>query len=108
MNKEYIINLLEKGEFTDFLQNDREGNVLKLLDKEGIEILNNSKRKSNRIGYILTFSPYKYDLLNNIDFIDAILSSKISDYYSAFKPLDSTTCSLRDRILLNQILVLFR
>lgn len=92
MNKEYIINLLEKGEFTDFLQNDREGNVLKLLDKDGLEILNNSKRKSNRIGYILTFSPYKYDLLNNIDFIDAILSSKISDYYSAFKPLDSTTC----------------
>ena len=92
MNKEYIINLLEKGEFTDFLQNDREGNVLKLLDKEGIEILNNSKRKSNRIGYILTFSPYKYDLLNNIDFIDAILSSKISDYYSAFKSLDSKTC----------------
>lgn len=92
MDKEYIINSYDKGEFSRFLENDKEGNVLTLLDKEGLEILNKSSRKSNRIGYILTFSPYKNELLNNMDFVDVMLSSKISDYYSAFKLLNSEIC----------------
>ena len=47
MNKEEIINLYSKREFSDFIEYDFEGKIFELLDKEGIEILKNSKLKSD-------------------------------------------------------------
>lgn len=92
MNKEEIINLYSKREFSDFIEYDFEGKIFELLDKEGIEILKNSKLKSDRVAYILNFSPHKKELFKNLDFVDVILSSKISDFYSVFKSIDTEEC----------------
>lgn len=92
MNKEEIINLYSKREFSDFIEYDIEGKIFELLDKEGIEILKKSNLKSDRVAYILNFSPHKKELFKNLDFVDVILSSEISDFYSVFKLIDTEEC----------------
>lgn len=93
MNKEEIINLYSKSEFSNFIEYDFEGKIFELLDKEGIEILKNSKLKSDRVAYILNFSPHKKELFKNLDFVDVILSSEISDFYSVFKSIETEECN---------------
>ena len=88
MNKESIINLYDKRNFEDFLRLDTTGEILKLFDKEGIEILKKSPLKIDRIRYILSFSPYKNELLKNMDFIDLILTSDINRLHAIMNDLD--------------------
>ena len=91
MNKKQIIDEYSKNEFMDFLESDKTGEVLKLFDEEGIDILNNSRIKEERITYILSFSPYKNKLLQNIGFLDILLYSDTRSYYATLKELDSNT-----------------
>ena len=63
MNKEEVINNSNKNDFMTFLQQDTEGKVLQLLDDEGLDTLEASPRKEERIRYILEFSNYKNELL---------------------------------------------
>lgn len=91
MNKEEIINLYSKNQFSDFLEQDNNGKILELFDREGIEILKQSPLKTERIKYILTFSKYKNEVLQNKDFLDIILNSNIKDYYSVLKDLEIKT-----------------
>ena len=88
MNKESIINLYNKNNFEEFLKLDTTGEILNIFDKEGIEILKKSPLKIDRIRYILSFSPYKNELLKNMDFIDLILTSDINRLYAVMSDLD--------------------
>lgn len=49
---------------------DRNQDILKLFDSEGIEIFKRSEFKEDRICYILTYSNYKNELLKNASFLD--------------------------------------
>ena len=91
MNKEELINNSTKNDFMTFLQQDREGKVLKLLDDEGLDILEASPRKEERIRYILEFSNYKNELLQNINFLNILLNTSINNYYASLKKLDNKT-----------------
>lgn len=39
MNKDKIINQYSKSEFRQFLENDYSGEIFRLLDKDGLQIL---------------------------------------------------------------------
>ena len=92
MDKQTIINNFTKKEFMDFLTSDNNKKILQLLDEEGINILNNSQLKNDRIGYILTFSTYKNELMKNISFIDVLLNSNILHFYSGLANLNNEAC----------------
>ena len=94
MDKDAIINKYDKGEFSDFLQNDSTGELLKILDEEGLEILKKSKRKTERIRYIISFSEYAKELFHNEKFIEVFLSGSISDYHGSLRELDSEAYEL--------------
>lgn len=91
MDRDNIINEYSKKEFMDFLNFDHTGKILELLNEEGIQILKKSKLKEERIEYILAFTKYKNELLQNIDFLDVLLKTKISYYRESFKGLDTQT-----------------
>ena len=91
MNKQEILNEYTKQQFIDFLRNDNNSQILELLNQEGISILKNSHLKEEKIKLILTYSKYKNELLQNIDFIDLIISSNINKYYALLKDLDNKT-----------------
>ncbi len=91
MNKEKIINNYEKEDFKNFLQKDREGKILQLLDDAGLDILEASPRKEERIRYILEFSNYKNELLQNINFLNILLNTNINNYYASLNNLDNKT-----------------
>lgn len=91
MNKENIINNCGKAEFEAFLRNDTTGKVLEFFDNEGITALKNSELKEDRIRYILSFSPYRNELLKNIDFLDVFLKTNLNLYYSNLKYLNDDT-----------------
>ena len=94
MNREEIINSYNKEEFMDFLENDNTGKIFELLNEEGLDILYNSRRKEERISYILSFSKYKNELLHNKDFLDIFLDSELSSYYATLENLNDDTYDL--------------
>ena len=102
MDRNNIINNYSKSEFMDFLENDFYGDILELFNAEGIEILNKSKIKEDRINYILYYSKFKNELLQNMDFLDLLLKSDISKYYANMKDLDNKTYE----VILNRCLEL--
>lgn len=91
MNKENIINSYSKNDFQNFLSFDSSGQILELFDEEGICIIEESHLKEERICYILTYSPYKNELLQNTSFLDMFLDSNISNYYAVLKNLNYNT-----------------
>lgn len=91
MDRELIINRYSKNEFMQFLEYDYEGKILELFNDEGIEILNKSSLKEERICYILTYSNYKNELLKNVSFLNALLNSDTSRYYASLHSLDYDT-----------------
>lgn len=93
MNKLDIIKNYSKKEFSDFLEQDNTGQLLELLDKEGIEILNSYKYKEERICYIITFSRYKNEIFFIPGFIDLFLNCDISDFYAIISSLNINTTS---------------
>lgn len=92
MNKEEIINYYDKGQFSSFLSNDNNRNVLKLLDETGISILKNSPLKEERIAYILSWSPYIDELLKNNSFVETLLNSDIDVYYASLSRVGFKSC----------------
>lgn len=93
VTKKEIINS-SKGEFLDFLENDYSGEILNLLDDEGIHYLKEYNYVEDRITYILNYSNYVDLLFNNQKFLDLFLSTDISKYYATLKKLNSKTCDL--------------
>ena len=84
VTKKEIINS-SKGEFLDFLENDYSGEILNLLDDEGIHYLKEYNYVEDRITYILNYSNYVDLLFNNQKFLDLFLSTDISKYYATLK-----------------------
>lgn len=91
MDRERIINNYDKNQFMYFLTQDRTGEVLELFNEEGINIIKRSNLKEDRITYILSFSNYKNELLQNINFLDMFLNTDISKYYAVLGNLNTKT-----------------
>ena len=91
--KRKIINS-NKSEFLDFLDNDYNGEILTLLDDEGVDYLKEYSDIEGRITYILNYSNYADLLFNNQKFLDLFLSTDISKYYATLKQLNSKTYDL--------------
>ena len=83
-----------KSKFLDFLDNDYNGKILKLLDDEGVELLKKNSYIEDRITYILNYSNYVDLLFNNQKFLDLFLSTDISKYYASLKNLNNKTYDL--------------
>ncbi len=94
MDRENIINLYSKSDFMDFLESDREGKILELFNEEGINIISKSSLKKERISYILTYSSYKNELLQNVNFLDMFLNTDITYYYASLGHLDFKTYNI--------------
>lgn len=93
VKKREIINS-NKQDFLDFLYNDLSGEILNLLDDEGIEYLKKYSDITDRITYILNYSNYIDSLFNNQKFLDLFLSTDISKYYASLKNLNNKTYDL--------------
>ena len=91
--KREIINL-SKGEFADFLSSDNSGQILKILDAEGVQYLKQYDDIEGRITYILSWSKYANELFYNRSFLDLFLSTDISSYYATLSMLDNRGCDL--------------
>lgn len=87
MNREEIIEGYSKSSFSDFLHYDQKGQILDVLNEEGLEILKNSSLREERINYILAFSPYINELCNNKLFVDVLLTSNIRSFYANLRNL---------------------
>ena len=83
-----------KSEFLDFLENDYNGEILNLLDDEGVHYLKDYNYVEDRITYILNYSNYVDLLFNNQKFLDLFLSTDISKYYASLKNLNNKTYDL--------------
>lgn len=94
--KNNIINEYSKSQFMDFLENDTTGEVLELFDDDGCKILQKSKLVTERLRYILTYSKYKNELLQNDAFLSILLNTDVDDYYAVMGGLSFETY---DRIL---------
>ena len=75
MNREEIINRYGKVEFEEFLKTN---NIMELLNEEGLNILNSSPRREERIDYILAFSKQLKELFQYEPLMELFLSSDIS------------------------------
>ena len=93
VKKREIINS-NKQDFLDFLYNDLNGEILNLLDDEGVEYLKKYSDITDRITYILNYSNYVDFLFNNQKFLDLFLSTDISKYYASLKNLNNKTYDL--------------
>ncbi len=93
VTKREIINS-NKQNFLDFLYNDLSGEILNLLDDEGVEYLKKYSDITDRITYILNYSNYVDLLFNNQKFLDLFLSTDISKYYASLKNLNNKTYDL--------------
>lgn len=93
VKKREIINS-NKQDFLDFLYNDLSGEILNLLDDEGVEYLKKYSDITDRITYILNYSNYVDFLFNNQKFLDLFLSTDISKYYASLKNLNNKTYEL--------------
>ena len=93
VKKREIINS-NKQDFLDFLYNDLNGEILNLLDDEGVEYLKKYSDITDRITYILNYSNYVDLLFNNQKFLDLFLSTDISKYYASLKNLNNKTYDL--------------
>lgn len=91
MDRDYVINNYNKNDFMNFLRYDKNGSILELLNEEGVNILKRSSLKEERITYILSYSPYKNELLKNTLFLDVFLESNIRNYYAVLSDLGSDT-----------------
>lgn len=91
--KRKIINS-SKSEFINFLNNDYNGEIINLLDDEGVDYLKEYIDIEGRITYILSWSKYANSLFNNQRFLDLFLSTDISNYYATLSMLDERTCNL--------------
>ena len=91
--KKEIINS-SKGEFLNFLENDTIGEIIELLDDDGVNYLKQYNDIEGRISYILSWSKYANFLFNNQKFLDLFLSTDISNYYATLSILDEKTCDL--------------
>lgn len=71
------------------MQNDSTGEILKVFDDEGIEILKSCPRtlRNERISYIFSWSNYAQNLMENKKFIKVFLSDDISYYYACLSSL---------------------
>ena len=87
MDRNEIINEYSKAEFSQFLERDYDGRILDLLDTEGLDILENSILKNERIAYILAFSRYKNELFRNDEFLDVFLETDLNYYYASLSNL---------------------
>ena len=93
VKKREIINS-NKQDFLDFLYNDLSGEILNLLDDEGVEYLKKYSDITDRITYILNYSNYVDLLFNKQKFLDLFLSTDISKYYASLKNLNNKTYDL--------------
>lgn len=93
VKKREIINS-NKQDFLNFLYNDYKGEIITLLDDEGIEYLKKYSDISDRITYILNYSNYVDALFNNQKFLDLFLNTDISKYYASLKNLNNKTYDL--------------
>ena len=93
VTKREIINS-NKQDFLNFLYNDYKGEILNLLDDEGVELLKKYSYIEERITYILNYSNYVDSLFNNQKFLDLFLSTDISKYYASLKNLNNKTYDL--------------
>lgn len=93
VTKREIINS-NKQDFLNFLYNDYNGEILNLLDDEGVEYLRKYSNITDRITYILNYSNYVDSLFNNQKFLDLFLSTDISKYYASLKNLNNKTYDL--------------
>ena len=93
VKKREIINS-NKQDFLNFLYNDYKGEILNLLDDEGVELLKKYSYIEDRITYILNYSNYVDLLFNNQKFLDLFLSTDISKYYASLKNLNNKTYDL--------------
>lgn len=91
MDKKSVINQMSKGQFATFLEHDYSGQILDLLDHEGLEILDSSPLREDRIAYILSFSNYKDVLFQNDEFLDVFYKTDLSYYYACLKNLRDDT-----------------
>ncbi len=91
MNRKEILYQYNKNEFADFLKEDNNGRILKVLNEEGLYLLKNHPLKEEKIVYILTFSNYKDELFKNSSFLDIFLESDISCYYATLVYLKDST-----------------
>lgn len=91
--KREIINL-DKGSFLSFLKDDTTGEILEVLDDEGVNYLKEYSNIENRITYILNWSKYKNEIFYNNNFLNLFLSINISDFFASLSGLNDNTYDL--------------
>lgn len=97
MTKEYLLKESDKSEFYNFLLNDKNGEIVSLLDDEGVLYLSQYKYPDERLRYILTHSKYVDALFKNNSFLDLFFKYLDSCLYDLYALKDDTY----DLILLN-------
>lgn len=90
MDREMIINY-DKGQFFKFLKEDYDGKILELFNDEGIELLKKYEYIEERICYILCFSRYNNELMQDNNFLDLFFSTDISQCYASLRTLNKNT-----------------
>lgn len=91
MDRTDIICNYSKSDFINFIESDNSGKILKLLNNEGISILDSYKYKYERLEYIMCYSKYRNEIFKN-DRIANITLSKIDRFYALIITLDFDTC----------------
>lgn len=91
MDRTDIICNYSKSDFINFIESDNSGKILKLLNNEGISILDSYKYKYERLEYIMCYSKYRNEIFKN-DRIADITLSKIDRFYALIITLDFDTC----------------
>lgn len=94
MNIEELFVDFNKGKFMSFMENDTTGEILKLFDSDGLNLLHNCNYKEDVICYILTYSKYADKLFQNQEFLKIFLNSNITSYYASMGNLTKETYNL--------------
>jgi len=91
MDKNQIINGYNKNEFSQFLTNDNNGQILEILDEEGLSLLEKNRYVEERINYILAYSKYKNELFKKPEFLKVFFDSDLTYFYASLNDLDDQT-----------------
>ena len=96
MIKESKIPLYDKNALRDFLESDKTGEILSILDEEELSALTKNENASQLVQYILVFSKFKNELLQNPKFIQLFLTLNTGFY---IYNLDNLNFKTYDKIL---------
>ena len=92
---------LNKAERSNFLENDNDGQIIKMMTDEGIQILDKSENKLDILNYILSMSKYINELYQNENFLKLILKLNKDILFYQFERLNDNTLTYLVNYVLN-------